>query len=504
MATAQLETLLWHIRKLAAGRDASQQTDRQLLEAFSACRDHGAFATLVARHGPMVLRVCRRVLNHEQDAEDAFQATFLVLAQKAGSIRKREALAEWLHGVAYRIATEAKRKAARRRTHEARLGALLPQLTPSPSWDDVRAVLDEEIQRLPTTFRATFVLCVLEGKSGLEAAAALGIEPGTVSSRLTRARQRLQQRLVRRGIELSALLAALAVAESAGQAGVPALLASATLRFGLLAAAGGTAARGIPARIAALAAGVTRAMFLTKAQIATTIILTMSLLVGGSGVLTHQVLAGKRGAPQEIAIKASSKRSIQIAAKQDSAKSEASNERAHDGITYSGRVLSPEGRPVTGAKLYLTLWWGYHFEPFTSPESATTGPDGRFAFTAPKAKYHDQATILSAAAPNYGLGWVRMHKNDKRTDLTLQLVPDDVPVTGQILDLEGRPVPGATLRVLQIMASPKEDLGPWLEASKDKPARVQNRSTDLEQRYLSHYTTAPPWWPQPMSKAGSG
>src|SRR5947209_8861458 len=218
MATAQLETLLWHLRKLAAGRESSQRTDRELLDDFSARRDETAFAALVGRHGPMVLRVCRRVLSHEQDAEDAFQATFLVLARNIGTIRKREALAEWLHGVAYRTAMAAKRSAARRRNHEARL---TPQAAANATWDDVQSVLDEEIQRLSAPFRAAFVLCVLEGKSAPEAAAELGLKPGTVSSRLTRARQRLQQRLVRRGIELSALLAALSVADNTGKAAMP-------------------------------------------------------------------------------------------------------------------------------------------------------------------------------------------------------------------------------------------------------------------------------------------
>ncbi|HMC64012.1 MAG TPA: sigma-70 family RNA polymerase sigma factor, partial [Gemmataceae bacterium] len=153
MATAQLGPLLRHIHKLAAGRGSPQRTDRQLLDDFSARRDEAAFAALVARHGPMVLRVCRRVLNHEQDAEDAFQAVFLVLARQSGSIRKREALANWLHGVAYRIAMKAKRSAARRRNHEARLlrnpVSSRNRVSDSPTWDDVQAVLDEEIERLP-------------------------------------------------------------------------------------------------------------------------------------------------------------------------------------------------------------------------------------------------------------------------------------------------------------------------------------------------------------------
>ncbi|HEV3119386.1 MAG TPA: sigma factor, partial [Gemmataceae bacterium] len=152
MATAQLGTLLRHIHKLAADRDSRQRTDRQLLDDFSDRRDEAAFAALVARHGPMVARVCRRVLNHEQDAEDAFQATFLILARRTASIRKREAVGKWLHGVAYRTALEVKRSAARRRDHEARLWTLMRKAAVSPTWDDVQGVLDQEIQRLPDAY----------------------------------------------------------------------------------------------------------------------------------------------------------------------------------------------------------------------------------------------------------------------------------------------------------------------------------------------------------------
>src|SRR5689334_15885502 len=139
MATAQLDTLMRHIKGLAAGR---QRTDRQLLDDFASRGDERAFAGLVGRHGPMVLRVCRRVLRQEQDAEDAFQATFLVLARNGGSIRRREALAGWLYGVAYRIAMRAKRSAARRRDHEGRAGASAPRATADPSWNDVQDALD--------------------------------------------------------------------------------------------------------------------------------------------------------------------------------------------------------------------------------------------------------------------------------------------------------------------------------------------------------------------------
>jgi RNA polymerase sigma factor (sigma-70 family) len=490
MATAQLETLLRHIRKLAVRGCSLQRSDRQLLDDFATSHDEAAFSTLVARHGPMVLRVCRRVLNHEQDAEDSFQATFLVLAQNTGSIRKPEALAEWLHGVAYRTAMEAKRKAARRRNHEARLRSLPSRTAASPTWDDVQSVLDEEIQRLPAAFRTAFVLCALEGKSGAEAAAELGIQPGTVSSRLTRARQQLQQRLARRGIELSTLLAALAVAENAGKAGVPALLASATVRSGLLVAAGGTAAGLIPAHVATLAARVTRAMFLTKAKVATTILVTVSLLAGSTGVLTHQALAGKPVASQATETKLPRQEPNQLAAKQETSKTEAVaiQEKARDTIRYSGRVLAPDGRPAAGAKLYMTLAWGYPHSPSPSREYATTGLDGRFQFRVSKEEFGNQPTVVAAAATNFGVGWVNLPADGKKEDLTLQLVSDDVPITGQIVDLQGKPVPGATLTVMQISAAPGQDLGPWLEAVKGK----QGLRLQLEQKYLTRRTIAVP------------
>ena len=160
MANAQLSPVLRHIRKLVAAQHTEERTDLQLLRAFAADNDQLAFAVLLRRHGPLVMRVCRHVLQQAQDAEDAFQATFLVLARKATSIRKGEALVSWLHGVAYRMAMNAKRNAARRRQHESRAKAAAPA---NPSWEvawrEVQLLLEEEIQRLPEKYRAPFLLC---------------------------------------------------------------------------------------------------------------------------------------------------------------------------------------------------------------------------------------------------------------------------------------------------------------------------------------------------------
>jgi RNA polymerase sigma factor (sigma-70 family) len=461
MATAQPASLIQHLQGLAA-RAARHDTDRQLLDDFAARRDERAFTTLVERHGPMVLRVCRRVLRHEQDAEDACQATFLVLARHSGAIRRREALASWLYGVAYRTAMKARRGAARRRHHEARLRERTPPVAPGPTWDDVRAVLDEEIQHLPESFRSAFVLCILDGKTVPAAAAELGIKAGTLSWRLTRARQQLRQRLARRGIQLAALLAALSVAESAGRAGPPDALVRAAVRFGLLVAAGDPAAGVIPAHVAALAAGVTRAMFLTRAKIAVAVLLAVALVVTGAGVLAHRALAAGEQPSDSPKPEVSNQKPEPAAAKAPAADDQGS-------LAYGGRVLGPDGRPVAGARLFLLPSWAYIDRPAPSPEYATTGPDGRFRFRAPKSKFGNyQTSALAATASGHGVAWTDVDLRDQKDDLTLRLVPDDCPVAGQVVDLQGRPVPGVTARLLHVKAAEREDLRPWLEAVRGK------------------------------------
>jgi RNA polymerase sigma factor (sigma-70 family) len=464
MATAPFGTLLRHIEKAKAG----QGSDRELLDDFAGRGSEAAFAALVSRHGPMVLRAARRVLGHEQDAEDAFQATFLVLARNAGSIRKRESVASWLHGVAYRTAMKAKRSAARRRDHEARLRAVAPP-APGPTWDEVQAVLDEQVQQLPACFREAFVLCVLEGKSTADAAAELLCKEGTVKSRVNRARRALQRQLSRRGIKLTALLAALSVAESASRAAVPAGLARATIRLGPLAAAGEPAAGAIPAHVAALAAGVTRAMSTGKLKVATAVLLAVGLVAAGAGALAHRAMAGG-GRPAESPPSTA-----------EGPKPAAAKPAGEMGdIAFAGRVLGPDGRPVAGAKLYLTLAWSYIKRPAPSPVHATTGEDGRFQFTVPKAKYGEYATAVVATAPGCGPAWVEVNADAAKDKLELRLVKDDVPINGRVVDLQGQPVRGASVRVLHLLASPKEDLSPWVGAAK----AGKGGGHDLEKQYL--------------------
>jgi RNA polymerase sigma factor (sigma-70 family) len=462
MAVTQLDTLMRHIKELAAGRPGGHRTDRQLLEDFASRRDDSAFAGLVERHGPRVLGVCRRVLRHEQDAEDAFQATFLVLARHPESIRRREVLASWLYGVAYRTAMKAKRGAARRRNHEARLRDRMPPAAPGQTWDDVQAVLDEEIQRLPESLRSAFVLCVLDGKTVAAAAAELGVKEGTLSWRLARARQRLRQRLARRGIELSAVLAALSLAHGASEAAVPAALTVVTTRFGLSVAAGEPAAGMIPAHVAALAAGVTKAMLLSKTKMAVLILLTGCLLAAGAGGLLCQLFAASQQPAAESEPQVANQASQPAPAKES-----VKDVKGTAGV--SGRVVDPDGKPVAGAKVFFArnvlAFWRDAPPP---PPPTTTDAEGRFRFGVPRSGYQfaeEKADWLKGevvgVAEGYGPGWVYSDGAEKLTDVTIKL-SKDVPIEGRVLDLEGKPVAGVSVRVRSYHLG-EGDLKAWVE-----------------------------------------
>jgi RNA polymerase sigma factor (sigma-70 family) len=244
-------------------------TDGQLLARFVAARDEPSFASLLRRHGPMVLGVCRRVLRDFHDAEDAFQATFLILARKAPSVVKHESVGCWLYAVAYNTALEAARANALRRARE-RQARNMPQPEASLSGvpaelADLTPLLDREVNRLSERYRSAVVLCDLEGHPRKEAARLLGVPEGTLSSRLTRARMLLAKRLAGRGLALSAGTLAAAVMAEAASAQVPAALMNSTARVATLVAAGQLAAASTPAAV--LMKGVMKAMLLKKLRL---------------------------------------------------------------------------------------------------------------------------------------------------------------------------------------------------------------------------------------------
>jgi len=290
MGDAQLASVLRGIRKLVGDRGAAEQTDGQLLERFISGGEEAAFTALVQRHGPLVLGVCRRVLANEADAEDAFQATFLVLARKAGSIWKRESVGSWLHGVAYRVARKARVECARRRAHERQVATMARGDAPSALlWWDLRPVLDEELDRLGEKYRAPLVLCYLEGKTHEEAAQQLGWTNGTVCGRLARARELLRKRLTRRGVTLSTGLLAAVVSQNAAPA-VPAPLAASAVKAALLVLGGKAAVAVVSAHAAGLAEGATRALVIGKLRTAAALLLALGLVGSGTGLLVHRML----------------------------------------------------------------------------------------------------------------------------------------------------------------------------------------------------------------------
>jgi RNA polymerase sigma factor (sigma-70 family) len=257
--------------------DPARVTDGQLLDAFLGGRDGGAFEALVRRHGPMVLAVCRRVLRHHQDAEDAFQATFLVLARRAADVWPRDAVGSWLYGVAVRVALKARTTRARRTVKEQPLSEPLhPTANPQPDPDLLEAV-DRAIRKLPEVYRAAVVACDLEGRSRKEAAEQLGWKEGTLSGRLARAREILAARLRRAGLTLPAGgVAAVFGTGATADAVSPGLLGR------VAAFVGKNSAVGVPAPVAALTEGVVRTMFLTKLKAAAVAVLATGAIGFGA------------------------------------------------------------------------------------------------------------------------------------------------------------------------------------------------------------------------------
>jgi RNA polymerase sigma factor (sigma-70 family) len=282
MPRDRFDTFLGQLRRAALRREGGCLSDGELLERYVRHGDEAAFEGLVRQHGPMVLGVCRRVLGNHHDAEDAFQATFLVLARKAASVRPCHRVGNWLHGVAYRTALEARRAAARRRRKEASVPPREEMPADGP-WAELSPVLDRELSGLPEKYRAPLVLCDLEGKTRREAAQKLGWREGTLSGRLARARVLLARRMGRYGIGVAGgALGALLGREAA--AGVPGPLVRATVEAAARTAAGDAAT--LSANVAALVQGVNRAMCLSKLKV-----VALGLLVAGAvgsvGVLSY-------------------------------------------------------------------------------------------------------------------------------------------------------------------------------------------------------------------------
>jgi RNA polymerase sigma factor (sigma-70 family) len=286
MARGISSSLVRYVRRIAFVGQEADPDDKGLVERFVSQHDEAAFEALLRRHGPMVLGVCQRLLTNPSDAEDAFQATFLVFLRKASSLSRRELVANWLYGVAYRTALKARGREAQRREHYKNFAVHSQMKTSEQTiWQDLRPVLDEEVRRLPAKYRSPVVLCYFQGKTLTEAAEQLGWPAGTVSGRLSRARDLLRKRLTRRGLAISGGLLTMHLSESMSSALSPALI-SVTLRSAALVIAAPAAATGtLSPSVATLMKGVLQAMLLSKIKVASSILFVLVLVSTGVGVL---------------------------------------------------------------------------------------------------------------------------------------------------------------------------------------------------------------------------
>jgi len=264
VAIDQMRAVIQNLRSAVLPRDEVELTDGQLLERFVNRLDEAAFTVLVRRHGPMVWGVCRRLLGHH-DAEDSFQATFLVLARKAASIIPKEMVPNWLYGVAYQTALKARATAAKRRTRERQIMEM-PEIKamPQEKRNDLQSFLDVELHRLPDKYRVAIVLCDLEGKSRKESARELRIPEGTLSSRLSTARRMLAKRLARYDLPISGGTLVAALSQSTASARVPPSIMFSTIKAATLVAAGCATSGVISAKVTALTEGVLKSMVVTK------------------------------------------------------------------------------------------------------------------------------------------------------------------------------------------------------------------------------------------------
>jgi RNA polymerase sigma factor (sigma-70 family) len=451
MASGQLSTVVRHLHRFAGGAQPGDEGDAQLLERFTARRDEAAFAALVRRHGPMVLAVCRRVLGNAHDAEDAFQAVFLALVRKAGSIRRRAALGGWLHEVALRVALRARASAQRRRQHEQRVPDMPKRdFLVTVVWRDLQPVLDEEVQALPETCREAFVLCYLEGKTYDEAARQLDCPTGTLSRRLARARELLRLRLTRRGLVLPAGMLAVALSQQAAPAAVPAALIASTVKTALRSAAA------VPARVAALAEGGLQAMATSKIKVALTLLLTAGLVYAGAAALAQPApVGGRPTASRASGPGPAGAKQAPAAANSGGARAAQSGAPAKAETVITGQV-SAGGKPVPGARVALVVHskTGGRASPGIAPTRvlAETAADreGKFRLTAPGLSPQGYWTAhVLARAPGHGLGRAALKLEQPQVQQTLNL-PAERLLKGRLVDLQGQPARGVKVEVSRI------------------------------------------------------
>jgi RNA polymerase sigma factor (sigma-70 family) len=478
MASSALGQVLRQIHRLFDSGTVAGQSDAELLARFAATRDEAAFEALVARHGPIVLAVCRSVLHDEHDAEDAFQATFLTLARKAGSLWVGDSLAGWLHRVARRAAIEA--DAARRRRRSKEKQAAMSRLEAPPREEtcaDWIPLLHAEIDRLPEKHRAPIVLCDLQALTLEQAAEALRWTVPTLRYRLNQARGRLRFRLERRGItEAGAVLGALALSSSdAARAAVPADLLRATVAAAIGSAPASAAA-------AALAAALLRSLLAARIKAIATLAVGLIGLVGLASLAAASL--GDEGPPS---LPLTAKRAVAPAPKPAPAQA-----AEPPTVRLTGRVVDHEGKPIAEASVRV-FSDGVIGRP--TMVEATCERDGQFVLGVPQEALRNYqgyvpGAALSAWAPGFCVAGLTLDdRRDYLHPVTIRLSRDDQPVQGRVVDAQGRPVPGARVRVQRITIPQGNDVKSWLERARtDLSGAFFEASGSIGQPNLPHLT----------------
>jgi RNA polymerase sigma factor (sigma-70 family) len=448
---------------LFEGGSAAGLSDRQLLERFACSRNEAAFAAIVARHGPMVLGVCRQLLGDHHHAEDAFQAVFLVLARQVRSIRDPDSLGPWLYGVALRTARKARTRLARRRQTEEEGAMSRPEAGPSSPAD--RDLLDRErsealhgeIDRLPGAFRAPMVLCYFEGLTLDEAAHRLRWPVGTLRSRLARARDKLRRGLTRRGVAISTTALGAALAPRSASASVSPLLCDSTTKAAIHFAAGHAAGGALSAHAAAAAREVARTMLFHKFKAAAISLVLLAMIAAGTGYYALNALAG----PGEGALHPSRERERAVTPAAgalplpDGRGSERrpSPDPAAARMSIVGRVIDPSGKPLPGARVAVLADRKRRVSdldgqpPNILMGTAAADTDGRFTLAFPAIPARDLYDLrLMAVAPGRGLGVVEL-KTDAANQETSIALPPEQPIEGRLVDIQGQPAAGVVVRV---------------------------------------------------------
>jgi RNA polymerase sigma factor (sigma-70 family) len=459
MARAALNPIVRNLRKAVAAQRFDALPDGELLECFRTTTDPATFEAIVRRYGERVLAACHKVLTEPADVEDAFQATFLVLLRDAPCIRKGYSLGGFLYGVAHRIALQARARAARRARAEGRKTPRTEEAAPDLSWREACGILHEELDRLPDSYRLPLLLCYLEGKSRDEAARQLGVKIDVLRGRLERGRDRLRSRLIKRGITLTAGL--LAAVEGTAQAGpLSTRLVQATVEA---ISTGSTSAT-----VHALVQGTMTTMIPSRFKLAAVALLVVGLISGGVGWRMHAAPATEPDpAPEPAALAAGQP-------------TEPGKNAAVKPVPISGRVVGRDGKPVPNAKLFV-----FDSEGWRPAPQPTANPDGKFAFALPPDTDRQSYPGLFATAPDLGLGgdWAGVAVTAPSKEVVLKL-PQDEPVRGRVVDLEGRPVSGATVTVTDLATGADDTLNEW----------VRLWAKDWEQQYKAYSTLTTGRW----------